>query len=94
MSTEVNRILESIDSRSESAVDQLLPLIYDELRRLAASKLKGDEAGKTLQATALVHEAWLRLISDEKRHWNDRTHFFATAAETMRPRLASPGSWF
>jgi RNA polymerase sigma factor (TIGR02999 family) len=63
---------------------QLLPLVYDELRRLAARKLAGEKAGQTLQATALVHEAWLRLNGTRQVQWNDRTHFFATAAEAMR----------
>jgi len=59
-------------------------LVYEELRRLAVSKMAQEAPGQTLQATALVHEAWLRLTSDEKRKWNDHTHFFAAAAETMR----------
>jgi RNA polymerase sigma factor (TIGR02999 family) len=66
------------------AANELLSLVYDELRRLAAAKMASEAPGQTLQATALVHEAWLRLTSDEKRKWNDRTHFFATAAEAMR----------
>lgn len=66
------------------AANELLSLVYEELRRLAAAKMVSEEPGHTLQATALVHEAWLRLTSDEKRRWNDRTHFFAAAAEAMR----------
>ena len=64
--------------------DDLLPLVYHELRRIAAVKMAGESPGQTLQATALVHEAWLRLTNDENRKWNDRTHFFASAAEAMR----------
>jgi RNA polymerase sigma factor (TIGR02999 family) len=75
------------DASTESgpgSATQLLPLVYDELRRLAARKLAGEKAGQTLQATALVHEAWLRLSGTKQIQWNDRTHFFATAAEAMR----------
>jgi RNA polymerase sigma factor (TIGR02999 family) len=64
--------------------DELLPLVYEELRRLAAHKLADEASGQTLQPTALVHEAWLRLAGQEKAAWNDRNHFFATAAEAMR----------
>src|SRR5262249_7267539 len=67
------------------AADQLLPLVYDELRRLAAEKLAQERPGQTLQATALVHEAYLRLVDVEKaQHWNSRGHFFAAAAEAMQ----------
>jgi RNA polymerase sigma factor (TIGR02999 family) len=66
------------------AANELLSLVYGELRRLAARKMASEAPGQTLQATALVHEAWLRLTNDEKRLWNDRTHFFAAAAEAMR----------
>ena len=66
------------------ASGKLLPLVYAELRRLAASKMAMETPGHTLQPTALVHEAWLRLASNEDRKWNDRTHFFAAAAEAMR----------
>jgi RNA polymerase sigma factor (TIGR02999 family) len=66
------------------AANELLSVVYEELRRLAAAKMASEAPGQTLQATALVHEAWLRLTSDEKRQWNDRTHFFAAAAEAMR----------
>jgi RNA polymerase sigma factor (TIGR02999 family) len=66
------------------AANELLSLVYEELRRIAASKMASEAPGQTLQATALVHEAWLRLTCDEKRKWNDRTHFFAAAAEAMR----------
>src|SRR5437762_9702769 len=64
--------------------EQLLPLVYAELRRLAAHKMASEDPGQTVQPTALVHEAWLRLTSDDSRKWNDRTHFFAAAAEAMR----------
>jgi RNA polymerase sigma factor (TIGR02999 family) len=69
---------------SRSAASELLPLVYDDLRRLAASKLAGEAPGQTLQATALVHEVWLRLASNPESQWQDRTHFLATAAEAMR----------
>ena len=84
MSEEVTRILNAADSGEAGAANELLSLVYEELRRLAAKKMAGEAAGQTLQATALVHEAWLRLTGDEKRKWNDRTHFFAAAAEAMR----------
>jgi RNA polymerase sigma factor (TIGR02999 family) len=83
--TEVTRILSAIDQGDPQAARQLLPLVYDELRRLAAQKLAHEKPGQTLQATALVHEAYLRLVaSEEARHWNSRGHFFAAAAEAMR----------
>lgn len=66
------------------AANELLTLVYNELRKVAAARMAMEAPGQTLQATALVHEAWLRLNNDEKRKWNDRAHFFATAAETMR----------
>jgi RNA polymerase sigma factor (TIGR02999 family) len=66
------------------AANELLSLVYQELRRLAAAKMASEAPGQTLQATALVHEAWLRLTADDQRKWNDRTHFFAAAAESMR----------
>jgi RNA polymerase sigma factor (TIGR02999 family) len=66
------------------AAQELLGLVYEELRRVAAKKIASESPGQTLQPTALVHEAWLRLTSDAKRRWNDRTHFFAAAAEAMR----------
>jgi RNA polymerase sigma factor (TIGR02999 family) len=83
--SEVTRILSGIDRGDPRAADQLLPLVYDELRRLAAQKLARERPGQTLQATALVHEAYLRLVgADQDRHWNSRGHFFAAAAEAMR----------
>ncbi len=82
---EVTRILSAIEQGDSHAAAQLLPLVYDELRRLAAGKLAQEQPGQTLQATALVHEAYLRLVDTEKaQQWNSRGHFFAAAAEAMR----------
>src|SRR4051794_29180652 len=83
--SEVTRILSAIEQGDPSAAAQLLPLVYDELRRLAAQKLAGEKPGQTLQATALVHEAYLRLVGGAaEQQWNSRGHFFAAAAEAMR----------
>src|SRR5947209_2612573 len=83
--TDVTRILSAIDQGDPQAAEQLLPLVYDELRRLAGQKLGQEKPGQTLDATALVHEAYLRLVDTERtRHWNGRTHFFRAAAEAMR----------
>ena len=83
--SDVTRILSAIDQGDPSAAEQLLPLVYEELRRLAAQKMAQEKPGQTLQATALVHEAYLRLVDAEKaQHWNSRGHFFAAAAEAMR----------
>jgi RNA polymerase sigma factor (TIGR02999 family) len=83
--SEVTRILGAIEQGEADAAAQLLPLVYDELRRLAAEKLAHERPGQTLQATALVHEAYLRLVDVERaQHWNSRGHFFAAAAEAMR----------
>jgi RNA polymerase sigma factor (TIGR02999 family) len=83
--SEVTRILSAIDQGDPHAVEQLLPLIYEELRKLAAVRLSQEKPGQTLQATALVHEAYLRLVGNEKgQHWDSRGHFFAAAAEAMR----------
>jgi RNA polymerase sigma factor (TIGR02999 family) len=83
--SELTRILEEIQQGDPHAAEQLLPLVYDELRRLAAEKLAGERPGQTLQATALVHEAYLRLVgADPKTPWDGRRHFFAAAAEAMR----------
>jgi RNA polymerase sigma factor (TIGR02999 family) len=83
--SEVTRILDAIGQGDPHAAEQLLPLVYDELRQLAAQKLAREKPGQTLQATALVHEAYLRLVDAEKvRHWDSRGHFFAAAAEAMR----------
>lgn len=82
---DVTQILSEIDAGDSSAPGRLLPLLYDELRRLAAKKLANERPGQTLQATALVHEAYLRLVDVEQaQHWNSRGHFFAAAAEAMR----------
>jgi RNA polymerase sigma factor (TIGR02999 family) len=83
--SEVTRILSAIEHGDPHAAEQLLPLVYDELRRLAAEKMAREQPGQTLQATALVHEAYLRLVDvDTARQWNSRRHFFAAAAEAMR----------
>ena len=83
--TDVTRILSAIDQGDPHAAEALLPLIYGELRKLAAEKLARESPGLTLQATALVHEAYLRLVDVEKaQHWDSRGHFFAAAAEAMR----------
>jgi RNA polymerase sigma factor (TIGR02999 family) len=81
---EITQILEAISRGEAKAANELLPLVYDELRRLAAAKMALEAPGQTLQPTALVHEAWLRLTGDENRKWNDRAHFFFAAAEAMR----------
>jgi RNA polymerase sigma factor (TIGR02999 family) len=88
--SDVTRILSAIDQGDPHAAEQLLPLVYDELRKLAATKLAQEKPGQTLQATALVHEAYLRLVASgnasapREQHWNSRGHFFAAAAEAMR----------
>jgi RNA polymerase sigma factor (TIGR02999 family) len=88
--SEVTRILSAIESGDAQAAEQLLPLVYDELRKLAAQKLAHEKPGQTLQATALVHEAYVRLVGGEdaapggQPHWDNRRHFFAAAAEAMR----------
>jgi DNA-directed RNA polymerase specialized sigma24 family protein len=83
--SEVTRILSAIEQGDPRAPEQLLPLVYDELRRLAAAKMSREPADHTLQATALVHEAYLRLVdTGPQSHWNGRAHFFGAAAEAMR----------
>jgi len=83
--SEVTRILSAIERGDPHAANQLLPLVYDELRQLAAHKLARETPGQTLQPTALVHEAYLRLVGEaEEPHWDNRGHFFAAAAEAMR----------
>ena len=83
--SDVTQILSAIEQGDPSAAEQLLPLVYEELRKLAAQKLAQEKAGQTLQATALVHEAYLRLVEGANaQHWNGRGHFFAAAAEAMR----------
>ncbi len=83
--TDVTRILSAIEAGDSDASEQLLPLVYEELRKLAAARMAREAPGQTLQATALVHEAYLRLVGDDKtQHWNSRGHFFGAAAEAMR----------
>jgi RNA polymerase sigma factor (TIGR02999 family) len=82
--SEVTRILVAIERGDVRAADELLPLVYQELRRLAAQKLAEEAPGQTLQATALVHEAYIRLVGAEDPNWSGRGHFFAAAAEAMR----------
>lgn len=83
--SEVTRILSRIESGDRLAVEQLMPLVYDELRKLAAARLANERPDQTLQATALVHEAYIRLVDvDKAQRWNSRGHFFAAAAEAMR----------
>jgi RNA polymerase sigma factor (TIGR02999 family) len=81
---EVTRILTAIEQGDLKATDELLPIVYEELRLLAAQRLARESPGQTLQATALVHEAYLRLLGDEEQTWQNRGHFFAAAAEAMR----------
>jgi len=82
--SEVTRLLTAIDRGEGRALDELLPAVYQELRQLAAQKLSREKPGQTLQATALVHEAYIRLVGPEAQNWSSRTHFFAAAAEAMR----------
>jgi len=82
--SDVTRILDAIEHGDEGATDRLLPLVYEELRLLAAQRLSQEPPGQTLQATALVHEAYLRLVGTEGRAWDNRGHFFKAAAESMR----------
>lgn len=81
---EITRLLQSLERGDALAADQLLPLVYEELRKLAAHKMSLQPPGQTLQATALVHEAYLRLVGNEERRWESRRHFFSAAAEAMR----------
>ena len=82
--SDVTRILNAIEQGDAKAADKLLPVVYQELRRLAAQKLSHEPSGQTLQATALVHEAYIRLVGSEAQGWSSRTHFFSAAAEAMR----------
>ena len=82
--SDVTRILNAIERGDERAADELLPLVYQELRRLAAQKMSHEQPGQTLQATALVHEAYVRLVGPEGHDWEGRGHFFAAASEAMR----------
>jgi len=84
MSGEVTRIINAIEQGDDRAADELLPVVYKELRNLAAQKLSREPPGQTLQATALVHEAYLRLVGADNPNWDCRGHFFAAAAEAMR----------
>lgn len=84
MQSDITRILEAASAGGGLPSEDLLPLVYDELRRLASADMRHEAAGQTLQATALVHEAWLRLAGKAERRWNDRAHFFRTAAQVMR----------
>jgi RNA polymerase sigma factor (TIGR02999 family) len=82
--SELTQILQAVERGEENSSQRLLPLVYDELRRLAAIKMSRESENQTLQPTALVHEAWLRLAAAEEVHWQNRGHFFAAAAEAMR----------
>ena len=82
--SDVTRVIEAVQRGDAKAADELLPLVYEELRRLAASKMANEAAGNTLQPTALVHEAWLRLVGNDNPKFAGRAHFFAAAAEAMR----------
>jgi len=82
--SQVTQLLNAIDAGDSQAADQLLPLVYEELRKLAAAKMAQEQPGQTLQPTALVHEAWLRLVGTEEVRFSGRGHFFAAAAEAMR----------
>jgi RNA polymerase sigma factor (TIGR02999 family) len=82
--SDVTRMLSAMDCGDPKAAEELLPLLYDELRKLAAAKMANEAPGQTLQPTALVHEAWLRLVGSGQEHWNSRGHFFGAAAEAMR----------
>lgn len=82
--SEITRILTAIEQGDARSTDELLPLVYQELRRLAAHKMANERAGHTLQPTALVHEAWLKLVDSPSQSWQNRAHFFGSAAEAMR----------
>src|SRR5689334_18655240 len=82
--SDITLVLQAIGRGDDKASSELLPLVYDELRRLAAVRMAHESTGQTLQPTALVHEAWLRLVGDGDRTWQNRGHFFGAAAEAMR----------
>ena len=82
--SDVTRILDRVQQGDPQAAEELLPLVYDELRRIAAARMAGEQPGQTLQPTGLVHEAWLRLGGDRQPRWQNRAHFFGAAAEAMR----------
>src|SRR6266699_3721683 len=84
--SDVTRILDAIGQGDSNAANQLLPVVYQELRRLAAHKMASETPGQTLQPTALVHEAWLKLVGQENRKWQDRNHFFAAWLRRTRRR--------
>jgi RNA polymerase sigma factor (TIGR02999 family) len=84
MESDITRILQAASAGGGLPSEDLLPLVYDELRRLASADMRNEAPGQTLQPTALVHEAWLRLAGSDERRWNDRAHFFRTAAQVMR----------
>lgn len=84
MPSEVTRLLERVDRHDQTAAEELLPLVYEELRRLAAIRLAQESEGQTLQPTALVHEAWIRLVGHSHQEWRGRGHFMGAAAESMR----------
>src|SRR3974377_994630 len=81
---QVTEILEALNAGDKQVAGELLPLVYDELRRLAAAKMAREAPGQTLQGTALVHEAWLKLAGSDRQQWRGRSHFFGAAAEAMR----------
>jgi len=81
---QITQVLQAIDRSESGAAEKLLPLVYEDLRRLATARMANEMSGQTLQPTALVHEAWLRLVSDGDRTWQNRAHFFGAAAEAMR----------
>lgn len=81
---DITQVLQSVALSDDRATEQLLTLVYDELRRIAAARMAQEQAGQTLQPTALVHEAWLRLVGDGDRTWQNRAHFFTAASEAMR----------
>jgi RNA polymerase sigma factor (TIGR02999 family) len=82
--SDITQILRAIGNGDGQAAEELLPLVYDELRKLAAARMANEQPGQTLQATAIVHEAWLRLVASGARTWQNRAHFFGAAAEAMR----------
>ncbi|HMP83083.1 MAG TPA: ECF-type sigma factor [Verrucomicrobiota bacterium] len=85
--SDITLMLQAVARGERQASSDLLPLVYEELRRLAAARMTHEQPGQTLQPTAIVHEAWLRLVGDGDRNWENRAHFFAAAAEAMRPIL-------
>jgi len=82
--SQITQVLQAMGRSESGAAEQLLPLVYDDLRRLATARMANEMSGQTLQPTALVHEAWLRLVTDEDRTWQNRAYFFGAAAEAMR----------